>query len=115
MTGAAFRKLALSFPGTSARPHFDRTAFRTTRKTFATLGADGRDVNVILDPDAQEGLVAEHPGAIQPVPGGWGRMGWTTVLLPKVDAALMKRILEDAFALAAPKPKKTKPAPRAKR
>lgn len=105
MTGAAFRKLALSFAGTEARPHMERTAFRTTRKIFATLTADGKEANVILPLDVQADLTEEHGGAIFPVAGGWGRMGYTTLVLPKLDAALVKRILTDSHALAGPKPK----------
>lgn len=108
MTGAAFRKLAASLPGAEARPHVDRMAFRTTRKIFATLTADGREANVMLDLDTQAQLTEEHPGLIFPVAGGWGRMGYTTLVLPKLDAALVKRILGDAHALAAPKAKATK-------
>jgi len=106
MTGAAFTKLALSLPGTAAAPHMDRTAFRTPRKIFATLAADGREANVLLDLDEQAALAAEHPGAIYPVAGGWGRMGYTTLVLATLDAPLVRSILLDAHALAAPKVKK---------
>lgn len=108
MTGAAFRKLALSFAGAVAVPHMDRMAFRTTRKIFATLTADGKEANVILPLDVQAELTEEHDGTIFPVAGGWGRMGYTTVVLPKLDAALVKRILADSHALAAPKAKPKK-------
>ena len=39
MTPGAFRKLVLALDGVEERPHMDRTAFRTKRKIFATLGA----------------------------------------------------------------------------
>ena len=106
MTGAAFKKLALSFPGTEARPHFDRTAFRTTRKTFATLSGDGKDANVMLDADAQDAFCALHPTWAHPVAGGWGRMGWTTLVLPKADASEVRKLLADAYAMALPAPKR---------
>ncbi len=109
MTGSAFKKLALSFAGTEARPHFDRTAFRTTRKTFATLAADGKDANVMLDADAQDAFCNLHPTWARPVAGGWGRMGWTTLLLAKADAAEVKKLLADAYALALPAPKRPRP------
>jgi len=108
MTGAAFRKLALSFAGAEARPHFDRTAFRTTRKTFATLSADGSNVNLMLEPDVQAELTETRPAVFQPCSGGWGRMGWTTMMLAKVSASEAKKILADAYALALPKSKRTR-------
>lgn len=85
MTGAAFRKLAASLPGAEARPHMDRMAFRTPRKIFATLTADGREANVLLDLDTQAELSEMHP-----------------------EAALVKRVLADAHALAMPKTKPKK-------
>jgi predicted DNA-binding protein (MmcQ/YjbR family) len=109
MTGAAFRKLALAFPGTEARPHFERTAFRTTRKTFATLSADGKEVNVMLDADAQDAFCNLHPTWAHPVAGGWGRMGWTTLLLPKATPGEVKKLLADAYALALPAPARPRP------
>ncbi len=57
MTPARFRKLALAFEGVTEVPHFDRRAFRTARKIFATLGADGR-VNLVVEPvDRREALL----------------------------------------------------------
>jgi len=49
MIPAQFRKLALSRGDVEERPHVDRAAFRTPRKTFATLGKDRR-VNLHVDP-----------------------------------------------------------------
>jgi hypothetical protein len=42
VTAARARKLALSLPETSEVPHFDRAAFRTPRKIFATLAGMAR-------------------------------------------------------------------------
>jgi len=36
---------ALALENSSAVPHFDRLAFRTPRRIFATLAADGSDIN----------------------------------------------------------------------
>ena len=49
MTPAKLRKYLISLPGVEEVPHFDRQAFRTTRKIFATLGADRR-VNLKIEP-----------------------------------------------------------------
>ncbi len=100
VTTARFKELALSFAGTSAVPHMDRTAFRTTRKIFATLPPDGRTANLLLDATLQEAAVEARPLAFSPVPGGWGRMGFTTVDLNTVEEVDLVRVLTEAHALA---------------
>lgn len=100
ITAAAFRKLALSLPGTSEVPHMERQAFRTPRKIFATLPPDGQRANLLLTPDLQSAIVSSLPGVFEPVPGGWGRMGYTTVHLRKVAREDLVRVLEAAHALA---------------
>ena len=80
MTPGVFRAIALALPGVVERPHMDRSAFRA-RIIFATLAADGQSANLKLARDEQELHTERLPGVVFPVPGGWGRMGWTTVLL----------------------------------
>src|SRR5258705_8509643 len=72
VTAAQARKLALSFEGTEERPHFDRFAFRTPRKTFATLAGDGSDINLMFDAALQELYCEQAAESFAPVPGGWG-------------------------------------------
>ena len=110
VTPARARALALSFEGASERPHFDRTALRTPRKTFATLAGDGTDINLMFDPDLRDFFCEQDPGAFSPVPGGWGRMGATRCDLAAVDEATLVSALKAAHTLAAPRPK----APRAR-
>jgi len=106
ITSKRARELALSFPDTTERPHFDRTAFRTPRKTFATLAGDGSDINLMFDADMQEFYCEQSPEAIAPVPGGWGRMGATRCDLKTVDEATLASALNAAYQLAVPKGKK---------
>ena len=109
MNAAAFRRLALALPETTEAPHFERAAFRTPRRIFTTLAADGASANLKLEPDHQALLVAQHPAAFQPVSGGWGRMGWTVVTLSEVSAAELKSALVVAHGLAqAPAKKRPK-------
>jgi hypothetical protein len=108
VTAARARKLALSLEGAREAPHFDRAAFRTPRKIFATLAADGRDMNMMFDLDLRDFFCAQMPGAIAPVPGGWGRMGATRCDLKTIDEATLLSALRAAHALAAPKPKSAK-------
>ena len=106
VTPARARKLALSFEGASEAPHFDRFAFRTPRKTFATLAGDGSDINLMFDVHMQEFYREQEPAVFAPVSGGWGRMGATRCDLKQVDETTLLSALKAAHALAAPKPKK---------
>ena len=111
VTATRARTLALSLEGASSYPHFDRIAFRTERRTFATLAADGADLNFMCDLVEQQRLCELAPQAIAPVPGGWGRMGWTRIDLKKIDALTFTTVLKAAHARAnAPRSRKKPPA-----
>lgn len=107
VTPARARKLALSLENVSEAPHFDRAAFRTPRKIFATLANSGPEVNFMFDPALQEFYCEQAPEAIAPVPGGWGRMGATRCVLKQIDEATFFSALKAAHALA--NAKKVKP------
>ncbi|MBS7695688.1 MULTISPECIES: MmcQ/YjbR family DNA-binding protein [unclassified Chelatococcus] len=100
------RELALSFPLSREAPHMDRAAFRTPRKTFATLSASANDLNLMFDPDLRDFYCEQEPGVFTPVPGGWGRMGITRCDLRTVDEATLISALQAAYRLAAPKPRR---------
>jgi hypothetical protein len=101
MTPARFRKLALSLEGVSERPHMDRTAFRTKRKIFATLGGDRR-VNLIVNPsERRDALLESFPDTFFSL-GGWSRLGYIAVDLANVDEGLMRELLTDAWRDALP-------------
>ena len=103
------KELALSLENASSYPHFDRVAFRTPRRTFATLALSGVDLNFMLDLAEQRHFCDIAPQAITPVAGGWGRMGWTRCELRAIDAATLKAVLFAAHARAnAPLPKRTR-------
>lgn len=110
ITPARLRAVALSFTGAVEVPHMDRAAFRTKRRIFATLPPDGKTANLLLPLDLQEALCDAIPGAFAPVPGGWGRMGYTTVDLRVVSDADLVRALTEAHAHASAPKKAAKPA-----
>ena len=97
--------LALAMEAATSRPHFDRTAFRTPRKTFCTLANDGSTMNFMFDPDTRDFYCEQAPEAFSPAPGGWGRMGATQCVLKDVDLATYRSALAAAHELALPKPK----------
>jgi hypothetical protein len=94
------RKLLLGLDNVSDDPHFDRTAFRTPRRIFATLASDGGGVNFMFDPLQQKTFCEVAPHALTPVPGGWGRMGATRCDLKKVDEPTFITAVEAAHARA---------------
>jgi hypothetical protein len=102
------RALALSLADAAEAPHFDRAAFRTPRKTFATLANDGSDLNLMFDPDTRDFYCDAEPAAFQPHPSGWGKLGATRCDLAAVDEQTLLGALKAAHALAAPKPKTRK-------
>jgi hypothetical protein len=103
-TAADLRRIALSLEGTTEAPHFDRAAFKVAR-IYATLPADGRTANIKFTPADQEFKCLLAPAAFQPVPGGWGKMGWTTATLAELSARELKDALEIAWRQALPKKK----------
>lgn len=105
---ARARTLALSLEGASEKPHFERTAFRTPRKTFATLAGDGSDINLMFTPDLRDVYCEHEPAVFSPVPGGWGRMGATRCDLAAVDEPTLLGALKAAHELAKPKAKARK-------
>jgi hypothetical protein len=110
VTKARVRKLVLALEGASEAAHFDRAAFRTPRKIFATLASDGADLNLMFDLATQEFFCEQAPDALSPHPSGWGKQGATRVDLKRVDEATLLSALKAAHALAAPKAKKAKKA-----
>jgi hypothetical protein len=100
---ARARELALALPQASEAPHFDRIAFRTPRKIFATLNASAGDLNLMFDPDLRDFFCEQAPEALTPVPGGWGRKGATRCDLRRVDEATLHSALRAAHQLAAPR------------
>jgi hypothetical protein len=108
MNAASFRRMAMALPDTSDAAHFDRTAFRTPQRIFATMPADGRSANLKLPAATQLRVVRDHPDAFEAITGGWGRQGWTTVTLASIDKAVLLPILLEAHALAAVKVTKRK-------
>ena len=96
------RRLALSFPETDEHPHFDRKAFRVKKKIFATLSEKDKTLNLKLTLIDQSVFCAYDNTVIYPVPGGWGRQGFTTVNLKKVKKSMLKDALITAYCTRAP-------------
>ena len=98
MTCDQFRELALSFPNTAASPHFERTAFKVIgKRIFATLHEESETANLKFSPVDQSVYALVDKEAIYPVDNKWGKQGWTTFQLARVDSPLMLDALDTAF------------------
>jgi hypothetical protein len=95
------RRLALSLPEAEEKSHFGTADFRVRNRIFATLPDDDRAV-VKLTREQQEMMAGAEPGVFQPVKGGWGRQGWTTVILAAADEVTLKSALVTAWRNVAP-------------
>lgn len=108
MTTKEFTEMALSFEGTEAIPHFDRTAFRVINKRiFASLHEESATSNLKLSLVDQSVFCAYGKNAVYPVPNKWGLQGWTTFDLKKIPKKLMFDALDTAYReVFKPKPRK---------
>ncbi len=98
------RQIALSLAGTCEAAHFDRRAFKVAR-IYATLAADGRTANLKLAVDQQALKCVTAPDAFAAVPNAWGRQGWTTITLARLDQSELRAALELAWRDALPRKK----------
>jgi hypothetical protein len=104
MTGADFRRLALSMPEAAEGAHFGNADFRVGGKIFATLALEKEGFGVLLlSPEEQAGMVEDAPEVFSPVPGGWGRKGSTRVCLAAVAPDVLAAALRTAWRKRAPK------------
>lgn len=103
MTADDIRALALSLPQAEEHPHFERASFRVRGKIFATLPPDGERVVLKLLPEIKESLIQSDPEAIIPLPGAWGRGGWTQIVISRMEAAKLADLVRLAWRQVAPK------------
>ncbi|MBL8016919.1 MAG: MmcQ/YjbR family DNA-binding protein [Ignavibacteria bacterium] len=96
MTTDTFRELALSMPGSYEAPHFEKRAFRTKKRIFATLDVSNGIACLKLSPVDQSVFTSVNKPAITPVPNKWGLKGWTFFDLKKTR----KNIMIDAITTA---------------
>ena len=53
----------------------------------------------MLTPEIQAGLIADAPETFLPIPGGWGRMGSTHIILAAADKDTLHDALLTAYKL----------------
>lgn len=94
---------ALAYPEAVELPHFEKTSFRVKKKIFGTLDKKTMKFCVKLSEIDQSVFTEYNPGVIYPVPGGWGRQGYTLIELKKVKKTVFKDALHTSYCLVAPK------------
>jgi len=98
---ADLRRIALGLPGAEEKAHFGKADFRVRTRIFATLPVPGKAV-FKFTPDEQAMLVEAEPTVFRPVPGGWGRKGWTEADLSTADEATLASACLRAWRNVAP-------------
>lgn len=109
MTLAQLRKYALSLPGATEEPHFERTSFRVNGRIFVTARPDEPYAHVFVGEERREPALAAHPDSIAKLPWG-GKIVGLRVLLAKAPLGVVKDLVRAAWQARAP----AAPAGRAK-
>ncbi|MET0675390.1 MAG: MmcQ/YjbR family DNA-binding protein [Bradyrhizobium sp.] len=109
MSANHFRKTALALAEAVESSHHGKADFRVGNRIFATLGHPDENWGTLkLTAEQQSMLVDAEPEIFRPVPGGWGRQGYTNVRLAKADVTTLKSAMAMAWENVAPKPKAPK-------
>ena len=104
MSASRFRRTALALSDAVESAHQGKADFRVGKRIFATLGHPDENWGTLkLTAEQQSMLVEAEPDIFRPVPGGWGKQGYTNVRLAKADATTLKSALAMAWANVAPK------------
>ena len=96
------RAIALLLPHVVEGAHMGNPDFRVGGKIFATLWTQEDRVVVKLTPELQEIMVEAEPEIFDPIPGSWGRRGFTNVDLNAVDEETLRSALLAAWQTVAP-------------
>jgi predicted DNA-binding protein (MmcQ/YjbR family) len=97
------RQIALSFPETTEKPHFEKTSFRVKNKIFATYDSTDNQACIKLSEIDQNVFSLIDKDSIYPVPNKWGKQGWTFVKLNHVKNEILTDTLTTAYCEVAPK------------
>ncbi|MEO6688705.1 MAG: MmcQ/YjbR family DNA-binding protein [Dokdonella sp.] len=99
-----FRRLALALPEAIESAHMGTPDFRVRGKIFATLGSGAQSRCVVkFTLEQQDMFMHVDPAAFEPVKGGWGRKGWTQILLANAQSPIVGDALTLAWRNVAPK------------
>ena len=97
------KQMALSLPEAEEKSYFEKPDFRIKNKVFAVLHEDKKTMVVKFTLLDQSVFCAFDDTIIYPVPGGWGKQGWTTINLSTIKKAMLQDALTNAWKTVAPK------------
>ena len=95
------RRFALSLPGATEEPHFDKKSWRVDRKIFATIPREGDRLHIFVDEGETRASVEEDPIAFEEL--WWGKkLVGLKVNLARAESKQVEELLEDAWSQRAP-------------
>ncbi len=97
------RKVALSLPETSEKPHFEKTSFRVRNKIFVTYEEKINRACLKFSEIDQDVFCFIDKTLIYPVPNKWGKQGWTFIELDRLDNEILEDAIKTAYKEVAPK------------
>jgi predicted DNA-binding protein (MmcQ/YjbR family) len=98
---------ALALPDTVQLPHFEKTSFRIKKKIFATVDGKTNRLVVKLSEVDQSVFGRYDPSIIYPLPGSWGKQGYTCIELKRVRKDLCRQALRVSYEYVRNGKKKT--------
>ncbi len=96
------RALASLLPEVVEGAHMGNPDFRVGGKIFATLWTEEDRLVVKLTPEMQAVMMEAEPSVFEPIPGSWGRRGWTNLDLLEADEESLRSALLAGWTTAAP-------------
>ena len=104
MTASEFRRVALSFPGTTEIAPHGAADFMVRTRCFASLGyPEGERAAVKLTPAEQATYMAAEPNAYFLAKGQRGKKGWTIVELAEAKSETLRVAITRAWRNTATK------------
>src|SRR5450755_4628313 len=98
-----FRRIALSMPESVEVYRRGHSEFRVQRISFASLEGPADAVAMVrLTTEQQAMLMHAASRTFVPVPGGWGRLGNTKILLASASETMVESALSLAWRNVAP-------------
>jgi hypothetical protein len=98
----AVRRYALSLPGVTEAPHFEKSSFRVGGRIFATVPPGGRYLHVLVDADERDRMSAAAPEACEKL--WWGKkVVGLRVTLPRARSEDVKELVRSAWLQKAPR------------
>jgi hypothetical protein len=96
MTLTQVRKYALSLPGTSEEPHFDRISFRVGGRIFLTARPAESHLHLFVPEEKREPALAMHPELATKLLWG-GKVVGLRIELPRAPVGVVNDLIKSAW------------------